>query len=150
MPLNNYEQARIIQHGLELDVDLAKTYHNIGMVYACQKDEVSYKIALVYYEQAREIQERLGRETHLVATLNNISRVYYRQGEYQRAKQTLELAIAIRKKLNKCDLESDLTFVTGDSRASFFERSSGIMSACLKNFFHTSSSFTTEAGDNVA
>lgn len=109
--LEYYERARTIQQRLGLDVDLAKTYNNIGVMYAYQENEASCEIALEYYEWARQIQERLGLDMHLAVTLSNIGQVYYQQGAYQRAKHALELAIAIRKKLNEWDLESDLALL---------------------------------------
>ncbi len=95
--LDLYEQlGRDTVDQTVIQVDEARTLHNIGAVYSALGEK---RRALEHFEQALEMLRRVGDVGGEAATLNNIGGVYSDLGEKRRALEHYEQALPLRRRV---------------------------------------------------
>jgi diguanylate cyclase (GGDEF)-like protein len=95
--IDAFERSLAIYRTLKDTSNIAGELNNLGFVYSTQLAD--YEKALTNHLEALKVREQLGDRAAVALSLNNIGIVYERLGEYDRALEYYNRALAIRQAL---------------------------------------------------
>ncbi len=105
--LEDYQQALTVFEELDQEYDLAFSYHNIGRLYAQQKN---YQKAIRYYKQSLTLSQEISDQEVAWLTYYNLGNTYRDQSDLSRALQNYSASIrmieSIRSRLHIDDFKT--------------------------------------------
>ena len=96
-----YKKALLLKMQLPSSEDWNTLYHNMGNIYLTYKKD--YKTALEFYFKSLTVSKNSENAFQIINSLNNIGNVYRLQGDYAKALQYYEDAMAQAQKINSQD-----------------------------------------------